>query len=103
MPRGYKNSPAGLPTGPGTLMEMCDGDEAKVLQIQRMVRIYGFDNLEWVADALEWMQSMRDTLSDDEIADELYRRMPPAVRARLADYYGRHPEELEEAAEEDRP
>jgi hypothetical protein len=43
MPRGHERSPAGLPTGPGTIMAACGNDEAKALALQRVMAAL----LEW--------------------------------------------------------
>jgi hypothetical protein len=74
-------------------MEACDGDEVKVRLIQRLADKFGFANLGWLADQLDWLQTAGDALPSDAIADELYRRMPADVRDRLSTYYTAHPED----------
>lgn len=97
MPRGYKNSPSGLPTGPGTLYEACDGDEVKVRTIQRLTEKVGIENLDWLADQMDWAESVKGQVTEGELWAEIRRRMPAEVRvsvvAHLDDYYRRHPEE----------
>ncbi len=79
----------GFPTGPGTLMELCDNDVEKARALQRSVVRYGFElTLEVGREGgfLDWLAA-HPGVSDEESLAAYEQLVPAEIRAAAEEHY----------------